>query len=117
MLVCGTDNCPIKSGGRWDPSDDCCERRCTPEHPCLFDVVADPTESKNLAAARPEILSQLKHQLSTYRTYVDGKMTPEQLSRYNCSLGRGHWKKFLGPCCIRKQEQEGDASHDEKVFV
>ena len=34
VMICGTDNCPIKSGGRWDETDDCCEKRCTPEHPC-----------------------------------------------------------------------------------
>ena len=34
VSICGTDNCPIQSGGRWDASDDCCERRCTSEHPC-----------------------------------------------------------------------------------
>ena len=34
VSICGTDNCPIQSGGRWDPTDDCCERRCTSEHPC-----------------------------------------------------------------------------------
>ena len=32
-MVCGTDNCPY-TGGRWDAEDDCCERRCTPDHPC-----------------------------------------------------------------------------------
>ena len=34
VMICGTDNCPIKTGGRWDDTDDCCERRCTPDHPC-----------------------------------------------------------------------------------
>ena len=38
-LVCGTNNCLNisgieRSGGNWDVGDDCCERRCTPEHPC-----------------------------------------------------------------------------------
>ncbi len=38
-LVCGRDNClslglPNRDGGLWDPTDDCCERRCTPDHPC-----------------------------------------------------------------------------------
>ena len=34
VSICGTDNCPTQSGGRWDATDDCCERRCTPDHPC-----------------------------------------------------------------------------------
>jgi hypothetical protein len=27
LLVCGTNNCAVKSGGLWDPTDDCCEKR------------------------------------------------------------------------------------------
>ena len=27
LLVCGSDNCATKSGGHWDPTDDCCEKR------------------------------------------------------------------------------------------
>ena len=36
VLMCGQNNC-MKwrgPGGRWDEDDDCCEKRCTPEHPC-----------------------------------------------------------------------------------
>ena len=33
VSVCGQDNC-AQSGGRWDVSDDCCERRCSPARPC-----------------------------------------------------------------------------------
>ena len=25
-LVCGTDNCPVKSGLQWDEADDCCKK-------------------------------------------------------------------------------------------
>ena len=32
-LQCGTDNCS-KSGGSWDPEDDCCERKCSSAKPC-----------------------------------------------------------------------------------
>ena len=32
--VCGQDNCDLKSGGRWDDTDDCCERRCSASQPC-----------------------------------------------------------------------------------
>ena len=32
--MCGRDNCDLKSGGRWDETDDCCERRCSPSRPC-----------------------------------------------------------------------------------
>ena len=32
-LVCGKNNCG-KTGGLWDPEDDCCENRCSSDHPC-----------------------------------------------------------------------------------
>jgi len=36
VLMCGHNNCMKwrQPGGRWDEEDDCCEKRCTPEHPC-----------------------------------------------------------------------------------
>ena len=33
-LVCGDNNCNAKSGGLWDPEDDCCEQRCSSTRPC-----------------------------------------------------------------------------------
>ena len=35
-LVCGNNNCLLKrvANGLYDDQDDCCERACTPEHPC-----------------------------------------------------------------------------------
>jgi hypothetical protein len=27
QLVCGKNNCATTSGGLWDPTDDCCEKR------------------------------------------------------------------------------------------
>jgi hypothetical protein len=43
-LICGMNNCLtgenfarslLVNKGLWDPEDDCCERACTPEHPCV----------------------------------------------------------------------------------
>ena len=43
VLICGTNNCMtgenmarslLVDKGLWDPEDDCCERACTPQHPC-----------------------------------------------------------------------------------
>ena len=37
VLQCGNNNCLSfhpAGGGLWDAQDDCCERRCTPQHPC-----------------------------------------------------------------------------------
>ena len=37
--ICGKNNCQNfgfgnRTRGNWDEEDDCCEKRCTPEHPC-----------------------------------------------------------------------------------
>ena len=34
LLECGTDNCLTKTGGHWDPGDDCCQPRCDPSRQC-----------------------------------------------------------------------------------
>ena len=37
VLQCGKNNCLSfhpAGGGLWDADDDCCERKCTPQHPC-----------------------------------------------------------------------------------
>ena len=37
ILKCGNNNCLSfhpAGGGLWDAEDDCCERKCTPQHPC-----------------------------------------------------------------------------------
>ncbi len=43
VLICGNNNCltgeniarnSLINKGLWDPEDDCCERACTPAHPC-----------------------------------------------------------------------------------
>ena len=33
VLECGTDNCPY-TGGLWDDTDDCCQKRCSSDRPC-----------------------------------------------------------------------------------
>ena len=37
-LVCGSNNCLLTriADGLYDDQDDCCERACTPEHPCKY---------------------------------------------------------------------------------
>ena len=36
VLMCGKNNCMKwrPTGGHWDEDDDCCDKHCTPEHPC-----------------------------------------------------------------------------------
>ena len=33
---------------------------CSDEHPCLFDVIADPQETKNLAGANPGLAASTR---------------------------------------------------------
>ena len=42
------------------------EGPCTPERPCLWDVVADPSERREVAAANPKVV---EHPFNTVRVY------------------------------------------------
>eukprot|EP00038_Savillea_parva_P011469 m.197762 g.197762 ORF g.197762 m.197762 type:complete len:512 (+) comp20214_c0_seq1:161-1696(+) len=83
---------------------------CSNSTPCLFDVVADPGEYRNLAAIETDIVQQMTTQLETYSAYVTCQMTPEELEPYNCSSpsgqawgpAAGYTWQFAGPCCFRK---------------
>ncbi len=44
------------------------------ESPQLYDMAADPGETKNLAAARPEVVTRLTKLLETF--VADGRSTP-----------------------------------------
>ena len=39
---------------------------CTAAKPCLFDVLADPTERTDLAASRPAVVARLRRELDAY---------------------------------------------------
>ena len=81
---------------------------CTKARPCLYDILKDPGERNNLAAAMPQVVAQLAKQLATYVPYVDGKMTPEALAKYECVPANADgthpwWGNFSGPCCRPKK--------------
>eukprot|EP01043_Picozoa_sp_COSAG02_P053435 COSAG02_NODE_5897_length_3954_cov_1.799274_3_plen_781_part_00 len=40
------------------------EGPCTPEHPCLWDVVSDPSERREVAAANPKVVARLMARLT-----------------------------------------------------
>jgi len=79
---------------------------CTPEKPCLFDVLADPTERANLATTLPTVAATMAAKLATYVPYVPS-LTPANLACYICepsstAAPKLWWQNFSGPCCIAK---------------
>ena len=52
--------------------------------PCLFDLLADESETSNLAAQLPNIVQQLHTKLLGYAVYTSGSMSQAELSRYEC---------------------------------
>ena len=82
---------------------------CDPSHPCLYDVQADPAESKNLVneSKYQVLLQEMTAKLASYKPYVDGNLTAEEISNYECVGGSGEalWENFLGPCCKRKNKE------------
>ena len=71
---------------------------------CLFDVMADPSEIKDISASKPEIVHTMKAQLSTYHMYANTSMSPSELAQYDCnpSIVKG-WAPYVGPCCEPKK--------------
>merc|ERR1712146_523280 len=81
---------------------------CTNSTPCLFDVLADPGETNNVATVNPELVQLLAEKLATYNkpyllTGAGASLTAANLACYNCTgsnaQGIGKYGDFWGPCC------------------
>ena len=85
---------------------------CTNSSPCLFEVVSDPAETKNLAkegadVELQEIIDSLAAKLDFFNDpYIPSALTAANLACYDCAgsdtKGVGKWGKFWGPCCTRR---------------
>jgi hypothetical protein len=75
---------------------------CNETRPCLYDLLADAEERKNVAAANPDVVARLAAQLSKFKPYVTGHLSAETLSANYTQIPKGHWGNFLGPCYYRK---------------
>jgi hypothetical protein len=77
---------------------------CNTTHPCLYDVLADPSERSNVASAHPDIVARLAPVLQAYNDeqYVTGHLPPAVLQEAYTRFPTGHWRNFLGPCYYKK---------------
>ena len=94
---------------------------CNPENPCLFEVISDPSETTNLAAANPNIVKTMADKLETFKPYVP-TLTPNNLACYDCGDGPRappilFWQNFSGPCCVKKTAQGGVKTDDSDSFI
>jgi len=99
-LPCLSGAAPAPSGPGVDPIINGKCAVCNATLPCLFDIVNDPTETKNLATSHPDVVERLKEALS-YKPYVTGKMSKDELKPYTQVDPNKHWKGFEGPCYIK----------------
>ena len=75
---------------------------CSPSAPCLFELVADPLETTNLAndPSQRTRVAAMAAQLATYEVYTPA-LTDENLACYNCSFDPAvRWANYSGPCCV-----------------
>merc|ERR1712190_386592 len=57
---------------------------CTVAHPCLFDLLEDPGETRNIAGQHPSIVKRLTKQLNAYEIYTSASMSDTELADYTC---------------------------------
>ena len=78
---------------------------CTNQAPCLFDVIADPSETSDLSKENPAIVKTIQDKIATgaFLAYIGTPMNASQLSGYTCPDDiRPWWGNFSGPCCKPK---------------
>ena len=79
------------------------EGPCTPEHPCLWDVVTDPSEREEVAAANPTVVASLKARLAElakdFQTVNSTMVFPTAGSDFcKAAAARTHdGRQFCGP--------------------
>ena len=87
------------------PAHDEKENRCAVHNatrPGLYELLADPTETTNVADAHPDIVARLAAAIAKANAgaYVTGSLDNATLARYT-KLAPGHWGGFTGPCYAR----------------
>jgi len=75
---------------------------CNATLPCLYDIIADPLERNNVAAANPGVVARLAAALAGYTPYVTGHLPQSVLDANYTALDKSHFGNFAGPCFYRK---------------
>ena len=99
---------PGRPADAWSVPNSCLV--CSPEHPCLFDVRADPSETVNLAPEMSALAAQMAAKLASFVPYVP-VLSAANLACYTCPGERPHlwWQNFSGPCCKPLNKTAGTA--------
>ena len=69
---------------------------------------SDPSETQDLAKdpAYKEFVTKLVYQANSFKAYVDGTMSAEELEDYDCVANpTEYWHNFDGPCCKKKKKE------------
>jgi hypothetical protein len=76
---------------------------CNDTHPCLYSLLDDPSESKNVAAANPDVVTRLQAPLLASQVpYITGHLSNATLEANYTLLPKDIWGNFTGPCYARK---------------
>lgn len=80
---------------------------CNATAPCLYDVLGDPGETRNVAAAHPAVVARLaRHLAAAQLYYVTGHLEKAVLDRDYVPVDPGAWRGFAGPCYARRSRVE-----------
>eukprot|EP00039_Didymoeca_costata_P013891 m.217870 g.217870 ORF g.217870 m.217870 type:complete len:625 (-) comp15892_c1_seq26:1294-3168(-) len=78
---------------------------CNSTNPCLYDILADPSETKNIAGDHPDIISMLAPILAeSLKAYVSGHLSAYDLQNYTQINTKEAWGGYTGPCYKPKGE-------------
>ena len=80
---------------------------CTEDHPCLFDLLADPAERIDISLQNPDVVSTMAAALKEFNSWtINGTMNPDVLKEhYDCVTDTiPWWGNFSGPCCKPKSD-------------
>ena len=76
---------------------------CNISSPCLYDVLSDPSELRNVAADHPSVVAKLTIELARFGEYVSGRIDAALLTReYEKIDTNKRWEGYLGPCYQRR---------------
>merc|ERR1711920_911644 len=80
---------------------------CNYTMPCLYDILADPREERNLAADHPNIVERLRPILDAYNEhYITGHLDAARLAANYKKISSSEWQGYSGPCYRRTEDAE-----------